>query len=89
MTVKNIFDVVSPMLQIVATGVMTFMELFTGLSIALFIMDGFKAKKQGRKRKVGFTIMLIISIIYNVLMLLLGIYALVVFFMFLTGKAWR
>ena len=89
MTVKNIFDVVSPMLQIVAMGVMTFMELFTGLSIALFIMDGFKAKKQGRKRKVGFTIMLIISIIYNVLMFLLGIYALVIFFMFLTGKAWR
>ena len=89
MTVKNIFDVVSPMLQIVATGVMTFMELFTGLSVALFIMDGFKAKKQGRKRKVGFTIMLIISIIYNVLMFLLGIYAASVFFMFMTGKAWR
>jgi len=89
MTVKNIFDVVSPMLQIVATGVMTFMELFTGLSIALFIMDGFKAKKQGRKRKAVFTVMLIISIIYNVLMFLLGIYAASVIFMFMTGKAWR
>ena len=41
---------------------------FLVLSIVLFIVDGIKAKRQHRKRKVGITIMFIISIILAVLL---------------------
>jgi len=61
---------------------------FMVLSVVLFIIDGIKAKRQERKRKGGITAMFVISMIFQALILLLGIYACVVFFMFLTGKAW-
>ena len=62
---------------------------FMVLSVVLFIIDGIKAKRQHRKRKAGINVMFIISIILAVLQLILGIYACVVFFMFLTGMAWQ
>ena len=88
MTTKELFDLVSMLLKIGFMGVMSFIYSFMGLSVALFIIDGIKAKRQQRKRKTGITVMFIISIILEVLMLILGIYAASVFFMFLTGKAW-
>ena len=92
MTAKELFDVVSMFLEIVLLGVMAFVELFMGLSVALFIIDGIKAKRQHRKRKVGikvmFIISIIISIILQVLMFLLGIYAIVVVIMASTGTPW-
>lgn len=57
MTPKELFDLVSTLLQTGLEIVLIFVELFTGLSIVLFIMDGIKAKSQNRKRKVGITIM--------------------------------
>ena len=88
MTAKQLFDIVSPLLQLIAGVISASIELFTGLSVALFIIDGIKAKRQERKRKGGITTMFVISMIFQALILLLGIYACVVFFMFLTGKAW-
>ena len=41
---------------------------FMVLSVVLFIIDGIKSKRQHRKRKVGITIMFIISIILDVIM---------------------
>ena len=89
MKVNELFDLVSMFLQMGLTVVMIFIELFIGSSVALFIIDGIKAKRQHRKRKVGINVMFIISIILAVLQLILGIYACVVFFMFLTGLAWQ
>ena len=89
MKVNEIFDLVSMFLQMGLTVVMIFIELFIGSSVALFIIDGIKAKRQHRKRKAGINVMFIISIILAVLQLILGIYACVVFFMFLTGMAWK
>ena len=43
---------------------------FMVLSVVLFIIDGIKAKRQHRKRKVGITIMFIISIILDVIVVL-------------------
>ena len=43
---------------------------FRVLSVVLFIIDGIKAKRQHRKRKVGITIMFIISIILDVIVVL-------------------
>ena len=43
---------------------------FMVLSVVLFIIDGMKAKRQHRKRKVGITIMFIISIILDVIVVL-------------------
>ena len=88
MTAKQLFDIVSPLLQLIAGVISASIELFTGLSVALFIIDGIKAKRQERKRKGGITAMFVISMVFQALILLLGIYACVVFFMFLTGKAW-
>ena len=88
MTPKDLFDLVSTLLQTGLEIVLIFVELFTGLSIVLFIMDGIKAKSQKRKRKVGITIMFIIAMVLTALQLILGIHAATVFFMFLTGKAW-
>ena len=88
MTPKELFDLVSTLLQTGLEIVLIFVELFTGLSIVLFIMDGIKAKSQNRKRKVGITIMFITAMVLTALQLILGIYAATVFFMFLTGKAW-
>ena len=89
MKVNEVFDLVSMFLQMGLTVVMIFIELFIGSSVALFIIDGIKAKRQHRKRKAGINVMFIISIILAVLQLILGIYACVVFFMFLTGMAWK
>ena len=89
MKVNELFDLVSMFLQMGFTVVMIFIELFIGSSVALFIIDGIKAKRQHRKRKAGINIMFIISIILAVLQLILGIYACVVLFMFLTGMAWQ
>ena len=88
MTAKELFDLVSMFLQIVLMGVMAFVELFMGLSVALFIIDGIKAERQHRKRKVGIKVMFIISIILQVLLFLLGIYAIVVVIMASTGTPW-
>ena len=73
MTVKDLFDSISAFLQIGLMGVASFMELFREASIALFIIDGIKAKRQHRKRKVGITIMFIISIILDVIVVLVMI----------------
>lgn len=89
MKVNELFDLVSMFLQMGFTVVMIFIELFIGSSVALFIIDGIKAKRQHRKRKAGINVMFIISIILAVLQLILGIYACVVLFMFLTGMAWQ
>ena len=89
MKVNELFDLVSMFLQMGLTVVMIFIELFIGSSVALFIIDGIKAKRQHRKRKAGINVMFIISIILAVLQLILGIYACVVLFMFLTGMAWQ
>ena len=89
MKVNELFDLVSMFLQMGFTVVMIFIELFIGSSVALFINDGIKAKRQHRKRKAGINVMFIISIILAVLQLILGIYACVVLFMFLTGMAWQ
>ena len=89
MKVNELFDLVSMFLQMGFTVVMMFIELFIGSSVALFIIDGIKAKRQHRKRKAGINVMFIISIILAVLQLILGIYACVVLFMFLTGMAWQ
>lgn len=70
MTAKQLFDIVSPLLQLIAGVISASIELFTGLSVALFIIDGIKAKRQHRKRKVGITIMFIISIILDVIVVL-------------------
>ena len=70
MKIKELFDVASMFLEIVVMGVGSIMELFTPLSVALFIIDGIKAKRQHRKRKVGITIMFIISIILDVIVVL-------------------
>lgn len=89
MKVNELFDLVSMFLQMGFTVVMIFIELFIGSSVALFIIDGIKAKRQHRKRKAGINVMFIISIILAALQLILGIYACVVLFMFLTGMAWQ
>ncbi len=78
MTTKELFDLVSMLLQIGLIGVITIIESFIGLSVALFIIDGIKAKRQHRKRKTGITVMFIISIIITVLQILLAIYVCVV-----------
>ena len=70
MKVNEIFDLVSMFLQMGLTVVIIFIELFIGSSVALFIIDGIKAKRQHRKRKVGITIMFIISIILDVIVVL-------------------
>ena len=75
-------------LTIVLMGVMTFVELFMGLSVALFIIDGINAERQHRKRKVGIKVMFIISIILQVLMLLFGNLVIVVIIMAATGTPW-
>ena len=50
-----------------AAGLSALVEGFMVLSVVLFIVDGIKAKRQHRRRKVGITVMFIISIIIAVL----------------------
>lgn len=88
MKIKELFDVASIFLKIVVMGVGSIMELFTPLSVALFIIDGIKAKRQNRKRKAGITVMFIIAIILNVLAYLLIIFFFYVLFMAAAGKPW-
>ena len=78
MTPKELFDVVSMFLQMGLHIVVTFIELFMGVSVALFIFDGIKAKGEHRKRKVVFIVMFIITIILAVLQVLLAIYVCIV-----------
>ena len=88
MKIKELFDVASMFFEIVVMGVGSIMELFTPLSVALFIIDGIKAKKQNRKRKTGITVMFIIAIILDVLAYLLIIFFFYVLFMAASGKPW-
>ena len=50
-----------------AAGLSALVEGFMVLSIVLFIVDGIKAKRQHRRRKVGITVMFILAIIIAVL----------------------
>ena len=50
-----------------AAGLSVLVEGFMVLSIVLFIVDGIKAKRQHRRRKVGITVMFILAIIIAVL----------------------
>ena len=88
MTIKELFDVASVFNEIVLMGVATFLELLMGLSVVLFILDGIKAKSQNRKRKVGITVMFIISIIIHVLACLFIICFFAVLFMAASGTPW-
>ena len=88
MTVKDLFDSVSAFLQIGLMSVASFMELFREASVALFIIDGIKAKRQNRKRKTGITVMFIITIILDVLACLGIIFFFFVLFMAASGKPW-
>ena len=88
MKIKELFDVASMFLEIVVMGVGSIMELFTPLSVALFIIDGIKAKRQNRKRKTGITVMFIIAIILDILAYLLIIFFFYVLFMAAAGKPW-
>ena len=88
MKIKELFDVASMFFEIVVMGVGSIMELFTPLSVALFIIDGIKAKRQNRKRKTGITVMFIIAIILDVLAYLLIIFFFYVLFMAASGKPW-
>jgi hypothetical protein len=88
MTVKDLIGSVSLVLEIAVMGVGSIMELFKPLAIALFIVDGIKAKKQNRKRKAGFTAMFIIAIILDVLATLIIIFFFVVLYMAAAGKPW-
>ena len=85
MKVKELFDVTSIFLEIVLMGVGAFFELFDILSLVLFIIDGIKAQSQHRKRKVGITVMFIISIILQVLTYILVICFFVVLYMAAKG----
>lgn len=49
--------------------VVTLLVIYVTISIVMFIRDGIKAKKEGRKRKVVFIVMLIIAIILTVIAL--------------------
>ena len=88
MPVKELFNTVSLILEIVVMGVGSIMELFKPLAIALFIIDGIKAKRENRKRKAGFTAMFIIAIILDVLAYLIIIFFFFVLFMAAAGKPW-
>ena len=48
--------------------------IFIITSIVLFIRDGINAKKEGRKRETGFTIMFIISMVIIALILLFTVF---------------
>ena len=86
MPVKELINVVLSMFQwIVLMGVGTFIELFVGMWIPLFIIDGIKAKSQHRKRKIGITVMFIISIILNGLAFILIICFFAVLYMTARG----
>ena len=50
-----------------AAGLSALVEGFMVLSVVLFIVDGIKAKRQHRRRKVGITVMFILAIIIAVL----------------------
>ena len=50
-----------------AAGLSVLVEGFMVLSVVLFIVDGIKAKRQHRRRKVGITVMFILAIFIAVL----------------------
>lgn len=85
MPVKELINVVSMFQEIVLMGIGVLIELFVGMWIPLFIIDGIKAKSQHRKRKVGITVMFIISIILNVLAFFLVICFFAVLYMTARG----
>ena len=49
--------------------VVTLLVIYVTISIVMFIRDGIKAKKEGRKRKAVFIVMFIIAIILTVIAL--------------------
>ena len=49
--------------------VVTLLVIYVTISIVMFIRDGIKAKKEGRKRKAVFIVMLIIAIIITLIAL--------------------
>ena len=71
-------DVLGPIFSAIGT--------FLFVSIVLFIVDGLKAKEQGRKIKIGIKIMFIIAMVISAAMLALGVYVIVLlFYLFIHG----
>ena len=71
-------DNVGPVFSVLGEALFMAVCAFCALSIALFIIDAVKAKKQGRKIKTGFKIMFIIAMVLAAIGIALGIYALIV-----------
>ena len=71
-------DNLGPVFSVLGEALFVAVRAFCALSIALFIIDAVKAKKQGRKIKTGFKIMFIIAMVLEAIGIALGIYALIV-----------
>ena len=78
-------DVLGPIFSAIGTFLFAVVGLYVLLSIVLFIVDGLKAKEQGRKIKIGIKIMFIIAMVLAAIMLAIGIYALIVFILLLVN----
>lgn len=70
-------DVLGPIFSSIGTFILAVVGLYVLLSIVLFIVDGLKAKEQGRKIKIGIKIMFIIAMVISAAMLALGVYVIV------------
>ena len=79
-------DVIGPIFSAIGTFLFAVVGLYVLLSIVLFIVDGLKAKEQGRKIKIGIKIMFIIAMVILAAMLALGVYVIVLlFYLFIHG----
>ena len=79
-------DVLGPIFSAIGTFLFEVVGLYVLLSIVLFIVDGLKAKEQGRKIKIGIKIMFIIAMVISAAMLALGVYVIVLlFYLFIHG----
>ena len=59
---------------------------FTAVSVALFISEAVKAKRQGRKMKTGIKVMFITAMIIDAIMLILGLVVMALMFAYVTSS---
>jgi ABC-type spermidine/putrescine transport system permease subunit II len=59
---------------------------FTAVSVALFISEAVKAKRQGRKMKTGIKVMFIIAMVLDAILVILGLLVLLLIFAYATSS---
>ena len=84
--VVNMNSLYETLVTSVGAGLSLLVESFMVLSVVLFIVDGIKAKRQHRRRKVGITVMFIFAVIIAALSFIGVMFILMAIAMYIAGS---